>query len=450
MKNAKLKIIFISCLLFVGMFFTSSANADVSTDNALNFLKSKQDATGRITTGFSAPSQWSAIAFAINGIDVATVKNPDVSLMDFLRTDIPASPSAATDWEPRILAIVAIGEDPTTFGGVDYVSHLETFYEDKQIGDICSLNDDIFGLLALLASGSSANEQIKKDTLDFLITHQDATDGGFGFSAPGCAWYATSADMTAAAIQALVAARDVGMTSNDLDNAIAKAKAYLLSNQDADGGFGYYGSSDTDTTGWVVQAFNVLGMKESEEVTKARNYLLSQKSVTDGGVTAFDWGTSTFVSNATTTAQSVIALSGKGWILSIFDPSTVASISATLTVQPEADPTLAETPTPTPTPSSSSSTPTNTPIPHAKAVETATPTAQPEADSTSAETVTQVPQELASPTPTGTVLGFSDTQRETSTQKNRNAFIIASMFAGFGVLFLFIYFVKPFIIKKLF
>src|SRR6185369_11034838 len=122
--------------------------------------KTKQDVSGRITTGFSAPSQWSAIAFTINGVDVTTVKNPDVSLLDFLRTDVPASGSAATDWETRLLAIVAIGKNPTSFGGTNFVSNLESFYNSNQLGDTCSLNDDVFGLLALIAAGPASTDQI--------------------------------------------------------------------------------------------------------------------------------------------------------------------------------------------------------------------------------------------------------------------------------------------------
>lgn len=374
------KFILIALLMLIIILLpVSYVYADSVTDNAFNFLKSKQDSTGKITTGFSAPSQWSAIAFAINGIDASTVKSTDKSLKDFLLTDIPSEPSSATDWENRILAIVAIGEDPTNFGGVNYVQKLEGFYNNSQIGDTCSLNDDVFGLLALIASGSTSTTQIKQDTLNFLIQKQDFSDGGFGFSAPGCSWYSTSADMTGAAIVALQAAKDNGLADTGLDDAITKAKNYLLSNQDSDGGFGYYGSSDADTTGWVLIGFNTLGLQESTPSAQAKSWLLNQQSTQDGGFQAFDYGSNTFVSNATTTAQAIIALSGKSWVIRIFTPST-NSPSPTPTATPSAKPTASSAPSPTPTASpntnaTSTPSPTQSPTP----LPTATPTPSPKA-----------------------------------------------------------------------
>src|SRR3989344_4361449 len=297
-------------LLFTVICTLYPTYADSVIDNGVNFLKSKQDSTGKVTGGFSAPSQWTAIAFAANGVSIGSLK-------DFLLTDIPSNDSA-TEWENRILAIIATDNDPTNFGGTNYLQKLESLASNSQIGDVCSLNDDIFGLLALIASGNLSNQQIKTDTLNFIVSKQDATDGGFGFSAPGCAWYSTSSDMTAAGLQALQKAKDNGLTYAGLDNAITKAKNYLLANQYSDGGFGYYGSSDPDTTGWVLMGFNAIGMKDSEQGQKAKNYLLGKQSSADGGFQSFDWGSSSFVSNSTTTAQALIALSGKDWILKIY------------------------------------------------------------------------------------------------------------------------------------
>jgi len=397
-------------LLVIFLQPVSFIHADSVTDNALNFLKSKQNEEGRITTGFSAPSQWSAIAFAINEIDVSTIKNPDNSLMDFLLTDIPAEPSAATDWENRILAIVALGEDPTDFGGVNYVQKLENFYESSQIGDTCSINDDVFGLLALIAAGETSTLQIKQDSLDFLIQNQDPDDKGFGFSAPGCAWYATSADMTAAAVQALQEAKDNGLTSAGLDDAITKAKDYLLANQSSDGGFGYFGSSDADTTGWVLMAFNVLGLKDSTEAVNAKNWLLTQQSVDDGGFQAFDWGLGALVSNSTTTAQALIALSGQDWIIDVFTPPATPSATPSATSSPTPSPTPAPTPSPTPTSSpSTNNDPSPTPSPTPTLTTTPTPTPLPKL---------QVNDDyiLSTPTPLPEVLGETITEDKQETK----------------------------------
>ncbi|HEX8931782.1 MAG TPA: prenyltransferase/squalene oxidase repeat-containing protein [Patescibacteria group bacterium] len=457
---SKLKFLIVGLLLL--LVFVPVVKADASLDNALNFLKTKQDAMGKITTGFSAPSQWSAIAFAVNNIDVATVKTSNNSLLDFLLTDVPGNSAAATDWENRILAIVAIGKDPTNFGGINYVTNLQSFYNNGQIGDTCSLNDDIFGLLALVASGNTASTQIKQDTLTFIINKQDPTDGGFGFSAPGCAWYATSSDMTGAAIQALTLAKNNGLTNANLNTAIARAKNYLLTNQDSDGGFGYYGASDPDSTSWDLQALNILGMQDSTQAQAARKYLLSQQSSTDGGIMAFDYGSNTLVSNASTTAQSVIALSGKGWVNTIFVPvtptptPTESTVTITPTVTPTVTPTLTPTTTPTPNPiqsgSTSSSSSNSTLTPTSAPAPTATPTPT-QSSSTPVvlsdnSVVTPTPQASITPTVEAAqpqVLGAKDEQ----TPNNGKGLVIAGIFAGLGMLLIFIYLAKPFIIKLL-
>ncbi len=343
------------------MLITPVFAESTTTDIALDFLRSKQDSTGRINTGFSAPSQWSSIAFASQNINISDVKNPDVSLLDFLKTDIPIDPSAATDWETKILAIVAIGSNPSNFNGENFIKNLEDFHTDGQIGDICSLNDDIFGLLALTASGKLADNKIKQDALNFIIDNQDETNGGFGFSAPGCEWYNTSTDMTAAGLHALVSARDSGMEAAGFDDAIDQAKNYLFSNQNSDGGFGYSEKSDSDTTGWVIIGLNAAGLSSSTEAKNAKSWLLTQQSESDGGFTAFDWGTSEFVSNATTTSHAILAINGKTWISKIYQASTddiIPTSTPSPTNMPTPSPTL--TPTPTATPTTLSTTNSNT------------------------------------------------------------------------------------------
>jgi len=322
----RLKFLSITTIVLVWSFFAQKAYANTVIDNGINFLKLKQDSSGKITGGFSSAPQWASIAFSTNNIDVSTIKNPINSLKDYLLTDIP-SEGSATDWETRILAVVAIGDNPTNFGGINLVQNLETFYNNNQIGDTCALNDDIFGLLALIASGNSSNTRIKQDTLNFIISKQDATDGGFSWSAPSCPWYGAASDMTAAALQALQAAKDNDLANVNLDDAITKAKNYLLTNQYADGGFGYYGSSDADTTGWVLMAFNVLGMKDSSPALNAENYLNSKQDSSGGFLS---WAGA----DSTTTAQAVIALTGKSWLPKIFNLSEIPSPTPTPTTIP--------------------------------------------------------------------------------------------------------------------
>lgn len=341
-------------------------------DKGINFLKLKQDSTGRITQGYSNPSQWAAVALKANSIDASSIRNPEISLKDFLLLDHPQNGAAATDWENRILAIVAIGSNPTNFGGVNYLQYLEAFHNNNQLGETYLLNDDIFGLLALIASGNEATQQIKQNTLDFIIAHQ-ASNGGFSWSPdPTCQFCDPSTDMTAAALQALQQAKNNGLTNQNLDTAINSAKNYLLLNQNSDGGFGYSNTSDADSTSWVLMAFSLLNLSNSIEAINAKNWLITDQQA-DGGFPSYSG------SNSSTTSHALIALSGKSWILNIYDSSSPISTPFAIpapvaTTTPSPSPTPIPTSTPTPTPlNTPQPSPTTTPIASPSPTPTPTP-----------------------------------------------------------------------------
>lgn len=234
---------------------------------------------------------------------------------------------------------MAIGDNPYAFNGVNYVEKLEGFYTSNQLGDTASMNDDYFGLLALIAANTTS-AQIKQDTLAYIIAHQ-APSGGFSWSSDiTCQYCEESSDMTAAAIQALQAAKNNGVSNSGLEDAITKAKNYLLSHQNSDGGFGTFGS-DADTTGWALMALNAMGMKDGGEAQKAKAWLLTTQG-SDGGFVS--WG----VADSTTTAHGLIALSGNTWLLRIYTP--ISTSTSTPTIIPTATPTSVPLITPTPTP----------------------------------------------------------------------------------------------------
>ena len=173
-------------------------------------------------------------------------------------------------------------------------------------------------------------------------------------------------------------------------------------------------------------AFNVLDMHDSTESAKTKDWLISQQSPTDGGFLAFDYGLNSFLSNSTTTAQALIALSGKSWILKIFEPSTLTPTS-TSSVMP--------TPTVTPT---NTPTPTSTPIP------TLILTSTPQSTSTPVPTFTPTPTSIPTlgsedPTPTiisptsGQILGIQ------TNETNKRIPIQTIIFFGLGILSLIIH-----------
>jgi len=233
------------------------AELQQAAQKALDNLRTKQTVTGAIdNAGISA---WSAIAFGSAGIDSATVEEQGVSLVDYLRTYVPASSAKATDFSRQILAVLAAGQDPRSFG-TDLISGLKGFHQNGQIGDTGLINDDIFAVMALLGTGEDVNQAITRDSIEYIVAHQKA-DGGFSYSITG----ANDIDTTCAAIQALALARNKGYSgSADLNAALTAARGFLQASQNDDGGFPYSASgmftdSNTASTAWATQALVALG-----------------------------------------------------------------------------------------------------------------------------------------------------------------------------------------------
>ncbi|HSW88420.1 MAG TPA: prenyltransferase/squalene oxidase repeat-containing protein [Candidatus Saccharimonadales bacterium] len=322
-------------------FHFEDPNAEVnirSINDGISYLRSQQQSTGQIN-GFTGVSGWSAMSFAAAGIDLATVKNGTTSLLDYLSANSPTQGASATDWEKGILAITAAGKDPYNFGGINYIQHLETYHNNEQIGATTLINDDVFGLLALISAGSGVPSQIKQDALTFILSHQNS-DGGFSWSTTGI----SDVDDTASALQALVAAQKAGMTAGNLASAITNAKNFVLAAKNTDGGFASTkgDASNTSTTSWVVMALHALDISGTD-ITTADTYM--RKNQEENG--SFKWQPSSS-GETFTTSYAVLALTGKYWPVKIFASST---------------PTQSSTPTssPEPTPSTSHSTLTDEP-----------------------------------------------------------------------------------------
>lgn len=248
-------------------------------------------------------SPWSTMALA--AINTNSIPS------DYLKT---ISGTTAVDYEAPILAITALGKDPKTFGASDYVAKLESFRSNGQIGDATTLNDDIFGILALISAGQPVSDPAVADAKTFLLARQNS-DGGWGFSTAG----GSDSNTTASAIVALKAA---GLSSDDVH--IASALTYLKTTQNADGGFTYdptskYGTdSDSSSTAWVLWALNSLAIDQSSWTKGGHvptDYL--QDNQNPSGYFSYQTGSAEDSFSGVTTAYAVIALVGKTLPISV-------------------------------------------------------------------------------------------------------------------------------------
>jgi len=357
MKHIKSFIIFI-ITLSIALRVSPSVFADTNAiSEALTYLQNQQADSGQIN-GWGGESDWAAIAFSQNGISPSSIKSGDISLYDFLLSDLPASDSAATVWERKIITIVSLNQDPTDFNEHDYLSSLESLALNGQLGDETLLNDDIFGLLALL-SASSTNTKLIESVLDFLITHQNPS-GGFSWTTNVCDWCSPDSNDTAAAIQALYMAKISGYTHPQLENSLSQAQSYLLESQTSSGGFAYDPNTPTPdgaSTSWALMTLNMLGLSDSSPFQRARDWLLSQQQA-DGG---FPWSAE-YGSDPTTTSHALIALNSAWWTRPAPDPSPVPEPTSTLSPASTTTPTPTMTePTPAPTSTSTQISTTLTP-----------------------------------------------------------------------------------------
>lgn len=313
----------------------AATNQEILTasNKGIAYLAANQGADGGVI-GLNDLTPWTVIAVVANGGDPEAFASSGVSAMDYLLAHPLTTSAPATHVEKRILALAAAGKDTTAFGGVNYNTLFASYHNNNQIGNPILLNDDIFGLIAAAALNDPALQTMAQDALDYMIAHQDSS-GGFSFTTNTCSYCGADSNDTAAAIIALLAAENLGLTHADLADAKTAAIAYLLGMQQSDGGFSYdqFSPSDGSSTAWGLMALNALGSTLADEASAARAWLLENQN-TDGG---FSYGAYGFTDSETyTTAHAVIALLGTTWLL---QPEPLQ--------HPVAPPT---TPPPTPTP----------------------------------------------------------------------------------------------------
>ncbi len=221
--------------------------ADAEVANALDYLRGQQGADGSISD--FAVSGWATMAIAAAGEDPHTwASGGGASMVDYLAANAGTA-AGVTDYTRMVLAIVAAGEDPANFGGVDFVGLIEGAYDGTQLGDTGLLNDDFWGLMALIAAGKNPASEIVTNTVAFIKANQNS-DGGWSWGVGAD----SDVDDAAAAIMALVAAGEP-QASTVVQNGLA----YMKSMQMGNGGFESWGATNAGTDSWGIAAIVAAG-----------------------------------------------------------------------------------------------------------------------------------------------------------------------------------------------
>ena len=262
---------------------------------ALRYLASQQSATtGAEPAGFSPydTSEFYVIGAAAAGYDPNALRNgAGPSVIDYLKGQVGLATTDGGNTGRLLMAAVAARQSVTSFGGLDLVATLRHYY----LGGFYQPNSAQGQALAILGL-KAAGQAVPQPAIDVVKKAQDA-DGGWDYllvaNDPNAATnYDTSdTNSTAFALMSLAAVGD-----HSLD---AGALAWLKTQQQADGGFAYQGSpSDPDSTALVLQALLAASQdpwsyRYNQSANTPLTYLISTQDAGGGflGYSGVDPGT---------------------------------------------------------------------------------------------------------------------------------------------------------------
>ena len=303
------KILIITVLLSALATFTLPARASTAIDDALGWLETQQQPDGGFGTGFSEGSDMGAtcdvvLAIAAGGQDASQwTSSEGNSPLDYLYSQVAAGQPEAMSLKGKVtLALLATGQDPTSFAGRDLVTELASDYDEETGSCGGNVFDQALVMLALFNAGQPVPEADAQYLLD-LQTEDDAW-ALFGSTAAG----AGDTNTTALVIQALLAA---GRRDD-----IGEAFAYLHRVQNQDGGFPYqvpseYGTeTDANSTAYVLQALLAADQPLSAWAPTGTDPLGALAALQDPDTGAFFWQAAVPSPNLVATAQAVPAMAG--------------------------------------------------------------------------------------------------------------------------------------------
>ncbi len=274
--------------------------SDTEIVDALDYLRDAQLADGSI--GGFGDSAWVVMAIAAAGEDPDSWNAGGPSVVDYLAANAGEAASAS-DYSRMILAIVAADEDQTNFGGMDFVSLLQAEYNEGQIGSLSLLNDDFWGVMALVSAGIGVSDTTVANSVAFIKSNQNA-DGGWSWGVG----QASDVDDTAAAIMALIAAGEPQGST-----AIQDGLAFIKSQQMDNGGFESWGATNSGTDSWGINAIAAAGQDPTDAAwlsgsgNSSVDDLLTFQNVSG----SFDWQSGNPLSPEKMTADAILALLGQ-------------------------------------------------------------------------------------------------------------------------------------------
>lgn len=202
----------------------------------------------------SIGGEWLALALARSGRSVPAGYYDNV--VQYVKANVNANErlhnSKSTDNSRVILALTAIGKDPTNVGGHNLLKGLDSMnYINKQ-----GINGPVFALIALDSHNYPTFGGVTRDVLiDRILSEQVKADGGWALG--GADEKASDVDVTAMTIQALA---PYYKTNAKVKTAVDKGLTWLSAHQQEDGGFASWGAVNSESCAQVIVALAALGI----------------------------------------------------------------------------------------------------------------------------------------------------------------------------------------------
>lgn len=240
--------------------------------------------TGDFIQGLGTPivnstgGEWMVIGLARSGRTVPAGYYDNV--VEYVKAKADANErlhrAKVTDNARVILALTAIGKDVTNVGGHNLLKGLDNMAYVQTQG----INGPIFTLIALDSHNYPTMGDVTREKLIQVILDAQLPDGGWNLSGENA-----DPDMTAMAIQALA---PYYKTNETVKAAVDKALEALSALQRTDGGFGSWGTVNSESCAQVIVALTALGIDPIADSRFVKNGLtvldaLASFYVTGGG-----------------------------------------------------------------------------------------------------------------------------------------------------------------------
>ena len=211
----------------------------------------------------SIGGEWMTIGLARSGRTVPAGYYDNV--VEYVKAKADANerlhPAKVTDNARVILALTAIGKDVTNVGGHNLLKGLDNMAYVQTQG----INGPIWTLIALDSHNYPTMGDVTREKLIQVILDAQLNDGGWDLSAENA-----DTDMTAMAIQALA---PYYKTNETVKAAVDKALEALSALQRSDGGFGSWGTVNSESCAQVIVALTALGIDPTADSRFIKNGL---------------------------------------------------------------------------------------------------------------------------------------------------------------------------------